>query len=141
MNYILLYCYFGCDLIWYIYIYIYIVMCHVSSVTFWANSVGQFNQNKSEGGLNKWWQSLTRRGGLQMKILNLDIFLNISVGADPFRWSSTSRQNLSIQQNCCNFWTNTAILIPFRIKSFWKNVNIVCSITRSTIFNRLGVTV
>ena len=38
-----------------------------------------------------------------------------AAGADPSRWSSTSRQNLPIQQNRRNFWTNTAILIAFRI--------------------------
>ena len=36
-------------------------------------------------------------------------------GADPSRWSSTSRQIHPTQQNCCNFWTNTAILMPFKI--------------------------
>ena len=38
-----------------------------------------------------------------------------AAGADPSRWSSTSRQNLPIQQNCRNCWTNSAILMPFRI--------------------------
>ena len=36
-----------------------------------------------------------------------------------------------------NFWDNTAILMPFRI---WKNVNTVCFMTGSTIFNHLGLT-
>ena len=44
-----------------------------------------------------------------------------------------------IQQNRRNFWTNTAILMPF--KNLWKNVNIVCFMTGSIILNRLGVTV
>ena len=39
-----------------------------------------------------------------------------------------------------NFWTNTAILMPFRIYNLWKNVKIVCFMTGSTIINRLGVT-
>ena len=38
-----------------------------------------------------------------------------AAGADPSRWSFTSRQNPPIQQNRRNFWTNKAILMPFRI--------------------------
>ena len=36
-------------------------------------------------------------------------------GADPSRCNSTSRQNPHIQQNRCNIWTNTAVVMPFNI--------------------------
>ena len=38
-----------------------------------------------------------------------------AAGPDPFRCSSTIRQNSPIQQNCLNFWTNTATLLLFKI--------------------------
>ena len=34
---------------------------------------------------------------------------------DPSQCNYTSRQNPPIQKNCRNFWTNTAILMPFKI--------------------------
>ena len=40
-----------------------------------------------------------------------------AAGADPSRFNSTSRQNQPIQQNCRNFGTNTAILMPFKIQN------------------------
>ena len=43
-----------------------------------------------------------------------------AAGADPSRCNSTSRQNPPIQQKRRNFWTDTAILMPFRIYIFWK---------------------
>ena len=49
-----------------------------------------------------------------------------AAGADASRWSSTSRQNHPIQKNRRNFWTNSSILMHFKIYNFWKNVNIVC---------------
>ena len=38
-----------------------------------------------------------------------------TAGTDPSRWSSTFRQNQSIQKNRCNFWTNSAILMRCKI--------------------------
>ena len=35
--------------------------------------------------------------------------------ADPSQWNSTSRQNPPIEQNRRNFYTNIAILMPFKI--------------------------
>ena len=62
---------------------------------------------------------------------------------DPSQWSSTIRQKPPIQQNCRNFWTNTEILMPFKIGDLWKNVDNVKTgfMTESIIFNRLDMTV
>ena len=38
-----------------------------------------------------------------------------AAGAEPCQCSSTSRQNSPDQKNRYNFWTNTAILMPFKI--------------------------
>ena len=37
-----------------------------------------------------------------------------AAGADPSQCKSTRRQNPPIQQNGYNFWTDTAILMPFK---------------------------
>ena len=56
-----------------------------------------------------------------------------TVGADPSQCNSTCRQNPPFYQNCCNFWTNIAILMPFEVKNILTFVNLVYFMTGSNI--------
>ena len=64
------------------------------------------------------------KGYIQLKLEYIYLYGNKpaaqAAGADPSQWSSTIRQNPPVQQNLRNFWTNTEILMAFKISNLWK---------------------
>ena len=54
-----------------------------------------------------------------------------ALGACPSQCNYTYRQNPSIQQNCCNFWTNFKVMISFKIENLFNGFNIVYFMTKA----------